>query len=234
MDRREIIICDDEPALRETLVDYLEGRGYSVRGASNGEALGHLLAVREPDLVVLDVRMPKVDGLSALKSIRAKSQLPVIMLTAADDSVDRILGLELGADDYVGKPVDPRELEARIKAVLRRTRTRSSEPDKHEAKVRFSGMTFDPVSARLFAPDDTEIPLTAMEFSMLKTFVSNRGRVLSREQLLDQTHEGTLDPYDRSIDLRVSRLRRKIHDGSGDNSVIRTVRGMGYIFDPHS
>lgn len=230
MEGRHIIVCDDEPELRELLIEYLETRGYAVRGASNGEALAHLLSARQPDLVVLDVRMPKVDGLAALKAIRAQGQLPVIMLTAADDSVDRILGLELGADDYVGKPVDPRELEARIRAVLRRAdRGQTQEPS--QKPVTFAGMTLDPASARLFDADGSEITLTAMEFELLRTFLNNQGRVMNRDQLLEQSRGRDRDPFDRSIDLRVSRLRRKIRSGNPNGDLIRTVRGIGYMFD---
>lgn len=229
---KEIIVCDDEPELRESLIEYLESRGYEVRGASNGEALAHLLSSRQPDLVVLDVRMPKVDGLTALKAIRSESQLPVIMLTAADDSVDRILGLELGADDYVGKPVDPRELEARIRAVLRRSVQPEVERASAEDVVSMADMSLDLAGARLFAADGSEVALTAMEFALLQTLVANEGRVLSREQLLDQSHDRDLEPFDRSIDLRISRLRRKIQAGSAYSTLIRTVRGIGYMFDP--
>lgn len=229
MSGHDIIVCDDEPELRESLIDYLEGKGYRVRGASDGEALSRLLAVRMPELVILDVRMPKVDGLSALKTIRADSNLPVIMLTAADDSVDRILGLELGADDYVGKPVDLRELEARIRAVLRRGAHVSERAP--EGRLRFAGLTLDLSGARLYGPEEDEIPLTAMEFSLLHTFLKNKGRIMTRDQLLEQAHNRNWDPFDRSIDLRISRLRRKLEPLAGGATIIRTVRGMGYVFD---
>lgn len=229
---RDIIVCDDEPELRESLIEFLETRGYVVRGASNGEALAHLLTARMPDIVILDVRMPKVDGLSALKSIRGKSQLPVIMLTAADEFVDRMVGLELGADDYVAKPVDPRELEARIRAVLRRSEGGFSNETAQDEDVEFAGMKLDMAGARLFRDDGSEIPLTSMEFSLLRTFVAHKGRVLSREQLLDLAHDSGRDPFDRSIDLRISRLRRKLASDDQGKPVIRTVRGLGYMFDP--
>lgn len=228
---KEIIVCDDEPELRESLIEFLEGRGYAVRGASNGEALAHLLATHQPDIVILDVRMPKVDGLQALKAIRVKGQLPVIMLTAADDSIDRILGLELGADDYVGKPVDLRELEARIRAVLRRSEGGGASAEPGEEVIEFADMKLDLAGARLLSAKGADIPLTAMEFDLLKTFVENQGRVLSRDQLLDQTTASGRDPFDRSIDLRVSRLRRKLNSGSSHENLIRTVRGIGYLFE---
>lgn len=224
-----IVVCDDEPEIRESLMEFLESRGYRVSGAANGEALSRLLAAQTPDLVILDVRMPKVDGLTALKAIRARGSLPVIMLTAADDSVDRILGLEMGADDYVGKPADPRELEARVRAVLRRGK--QPQEDAPEAAIEFAGLTLDVAGARLFDTDNKEISLTAMEFELLHTFLRNRGRVLTRDQLLEQAHKRGWDPFDRSIDLRISRLRRKIESKEGAPKLIRTVRGMGYMFD---
>lgn len=230
MSGEDIIVCDDEGELRDTLIEFLEAKGYKARGATDGEALARMLTLRTPDLVVLDVRMPKVDGLTALKAIRASSHLPVIMLTAADDSIDRILGLELGADDYVGKPVDLRELEARIRAVLRRA-TGEAPPEPADRVVEFADMRLDIGAARLFGVDGQEIPLTAMEFSLLKTFIRNRGRVLSRDQLLDQAHDRGWEPYDRSIDLRISRLRRKIEANANRPELIRTIRGIGYMFD---
>lgn len=231
---KEIVVCDDEPELRESLIEFLGWRGYKVRGANNGEALARLLAARVPDIVILDVRMPKVDGLTALKTIRAASRVPVIMLTAADDSVDRILGLELGADDYVGKPVDLRELEARIRAVLRRGTIDLSGGEAGREAIEFAGMRLDLAGARLFGADGDEIPLTVMEFALLTTFVNNPGRVLTREQLLTQSHDRGWEPFDRSIDLRVSRLRRKITANTNLPQLIRTVRGIGYMFDAES
>ncbi len=229
MANEHIVVCDDEPEIRESLMEYFEGRGYRVSGASNGEALSRLLATRLPDLVILDVRMPKVDGLTALKAIRARGDLPVIMLTAADDSVDRILGLEMGADDYVGKPANPRELEARVRAVLRRGLHQKEEPP--EEAIPFAGLTLDVAGARLFDADNAEISLTEMEFELLRTFLKNPGRVLTRDQLLEQAHKRGWDPFDRSIDLRISRLRRKIEPKANRPKLIRTVRGIGYMFD---
>lgn len=233
MSDEHIVICDDEPEMRESLMEYFEGRGYRVGGASNGEALARLLAVQSPDLVILDVRMPKVDGLTALKEIRAKGNLPVILLTAADESIDRILGLELGADDYVGKPVDLRELEARVRAVLRRGASADNQPV-DEAPIKFFGLCLDVVGARLLDRNGDVIGLTAMEFELLRTFLKNRGRVLSRDQILEQAHKRGWDPFDRSIDLRVSRLRRKIEPAADGQRLIRTVRGIGYVFEGES
>lgn len=229
MPNEHIVVCDDEPEIRESLIEYFESRDYRVSGACDGEALSRLLATQTPDLVILDVRMPKVDGLAVLRKIRAKGSLPVIMLTAADDSMDRIVGLELGADDYVGKPADLRELEARVRTVLRRAG--QPQDDTPQPPVEFAGLTLDVAGARLFDKNGREISLTAMEFDLLRTFLRNKGRVLSRDQLLEQAHNRGWDPFDRSIDLRISRLRRKIEPKAECPKLIRTVRGMGYMFD---
>ena len=226
-----LIVCDDEPDLRDSLIEFLIDRGYQVRGAANGEALAHLIAAQKPDLVVLDVRMPKVDGLTALKAIRADGALPVIMLTAADEVLDRVLGLEFGADDYVGKPVDPRELEARIRTVLRRS-GEGGRDGPRGGTVAFDGLTLDLDAASLVGREGEAIALTAMEFTLLRVFVESRGRVLTRDQLLERAHGRAWDPFDRSIDLRISRLRRKIEVQPDRPAIIRTVRGLGYAFDP--
>ncbi|MEL6219558.1 MAG: winged helix-turn-helix domain-containing protein, partial [Pseudomonadota bacterium] len=182
----------------------------------------------------LDINMPGEDGLSALRGLRATNNaVPVLMLTATAEVVDRILGLEMGADDYLGKPVDLRELEARLKTVLRRSVTPEAEAPKPAAKggrQAFGPCTLDLDAAMLFGADGAEIPITAMEFALLKVFVENRGRVLNRDQLLEKAHDRGWDPFDRSIDIRISRLRRKIEPNAQKPEVIRTVRGVGYIF----
>ncbi|MCL4162050.1 UNVERIFIED_CONTAM: hypothetical protein GTU68_036422 [Idotea baltica] len=190
-----------------------------------------------PDLVILDVNMPGEDGLSALRGLRSETDLPVVMLTAAGETIDKIVGLEMGADDYLGKPVDLRELEARIKAVLRRksssTREGSSAKSAETgASVMFGEHRLDLEGAKLFDPAGAEMPLTAMEFRLLKLFAENKGRVLNRDQILEQAHDRSWDPFDRSIDIRISRLRRKIEINPQKPAIIRTVRGLGYIFDP--
>lgn len=237
---QHILVCDDETDLRETVGEYLEKRGYKVSLAENGVALQDILDRDDTvDAILLDIAMPGDDGLTVLRRLRAERSVAVIMLTAAGELVDRIIGLEMGADDYLSKPVDLRELEARIKAVLRR-------PDHLPAasgeavgtvgdstkKLSFAGMVFDPDGARLQKADGSVISMTAMEFQLLKVFVENRGRVLSRNQLLDLTHDSNWDAYDRSIDIRISRLRHKIEEDPSEPLLIRTVRGMGYVFDP--
>ncbi len=228
-----IVVCDDEPDVREMVGEYLARRGFEVASAANVAEMRARLAKGGVSLIVLDIAMPGEDGLSALRTLRATDQTPVVMLTAAGEVVDRIIGLEMGADDYLGKPVDLRELEARIKAVLRR---RAGEPQEEAAAAsrtaRFGAFTLDLDAAKLLAEDGTEVPLTAMEFSLLKLFAENRRRVLNRDQILEGAHDRVWDPFDRSIDIRISRLRRKIEPNPQKPRFIRTVRGIGYIYDP--
>ncbi len=229
--RARILICDDEDHLREMVGEYLSERGFAVTEAPNAAALHAALKGEGADLVVLDITMPGEDGLTALRTLRTEHDIPVIMLTAAAEVVDRVIGLELGADDYIGKPVDLRELEARIKAALRRAAP--AEPaagDGARTAVAFGPCQLDIDRATLTGPDGQEIPITAMEFALLKVFAENKGRVLNRDQLLEQAHDKSWEPFDRSIDLRVSRLRRKIEPNPAKPEVIRTVRGVGYIF----
>lgn len=232
--QKRIVVCDDEPHLREMVAEYLVERGYDVLEAKNGQALVELLETQNADLIILDVNMPGIDGLAALRQLRASSDIPVIMLTAASETVDKIVGLEMGADDYIGKPVDLRELEARIKANLRRQNFIDVETNSRErlkGSVEFGPCRLDIDGAKLYGNDGNEIVLTAMEFSLLRVFAENRGRVLNRDQLLEQAHDKGWEPFDRSIDLRISRLRKKIETNPTKPETIRTVRGLGYIFD---
>lgn len=235
---KKILVCDDEPILREMVRDYLGGRGFDIVEADCAEVLRTQVQAEMPDLIVLDINMPGEDGLSALRSLRAASNVPVIMLTAADDVIDRVVGLEMGADDYLGKPVDLRELEARVKAALRRSQhVESPKESKVIADERsgsetaaFGSCTLDLRGARLLDGDGREIYITAMEFNLLKVFAENRGRVLNRDQLLEQAHDKSWEPFDRSIDLRISRIRRKIEANPTKPEIIRTVRGIGYVY----
>lgn len=230
---QQILVCDDEPHLREMVAEYLTERGYCVSEAENANVMNDLLEKTQPALIILDVNMPGTDGLTALRNLRTTSTVPVIMLTAASEVVDRIVGLEMGADDYVGKPVDLRELEARIKAALRRqsfVETESEQRDRLNGTVPFGPCRLDVDGAKLFGADGNEIAITAMEFSLLRVFAENRGRVLNRDQLLEQAHDKGWEPFDRSIDLRISRLRRKIEPNPTKPETIRTVRGIGYVF----
>ncbi|RBW52563.1 response regulator [Ruegeria sp. A3M17] len=232
--KTHILVCDDEIDVREMLQEYLGKRGFKVSAASGGEELREKLSVNTVDVIIMDINMPKEDGLSILTSLRPENTTPVIMLTAAGDAIDRVIGLEMGADDYLGKPVDLRELEARIKAILRREsiNTKATTGNSDGNEVPFGNFTLDREAAKLLAADGSEVQLTAMEYSLLKVFAENRGRVLNRDQLLEQAHDRTWDPFDRSIDIRISRLRRKLEANPEKPEIIRTVRGIGYLYDP--
>lgn len=227
-----ILICGDEPDLREMLAEYLGKRGYrTTLAAGAGELRAHLAEAR-PDLILLDINMPGEDGLSVLRSLQGPEAPMVIMLTAAGDVIDRVVGLEMGADDYLAKPVDLRELVSRIKAVLRRQTSVATEAPRERARFRFGKTWLDLDAAKLFDEGGEELPLTAMEFNLLKLFARNRGRVLNRDQILEGAHDRSWDPFDRSIDIRISRIRKKIEVNPAKPEVIRTVRGVGYIYDP--
>ncbi|WP_338549410.1 response regulator [Roseovarius phycicola] len=230
----KILVCDDEPDVRDMLREYLSKRGFEVVPAGNSDELRNVIDTTSVDLILLDINMPGEDGLTTLRSLRNSSQVPVVMLTAAGEVIDKIVGLEMGADDYLAKPVDLRELEARIKAVLRR----KSEPVQDQIQgdapktAPFGAFTLDLTAAKLMDADGAEVALTAMEFNLLSLFARNRGRVLNRDQILEQAHDRSWDPFDRSIDIRISRLRRKIEPNPQKPQVIKTVRGIGYIYDP--
>ena len=232
-----VVVCDDEVDIRDTLREYLERRGYRVTAAADGEQLRALVDKEPINIVILDINMPGEDGLSLARFLHQRGDVSIIMLTASGDVVDRIVGLEMGADDYLAKPVDLRELHARIKSVLRRSQRddRPAAPtisaSGHQT-VQFGQCMLDMDAHKLFDADGTEIDITAMEFSLMKVFARNAGRVLNRDQLMDQAHDRDWEPFDRSVDIRISRLRRKIEKDPAKPAIIRTVRGMGYIFDP--
>jgi two-component system phosphate regulon response regulator OmpR len=228
-----VLICDDERELREMLAEYLSKRGFRTSLAANAEELRARLEADRPDLILLDITMPGEDGLSVLRSLQGPEAPFVIMLTAAGEVVDRVVGLEMGADDYLAKPVDLRELASRIKAVLRRRVGTPAEPAAAERmRFRFGKTWLDLDAAKLIDDDGSEVPLTSMEFNLLKLFARNRGRVLNRDQILEGAHDRAWDPFDRSIDIRISRIRKKIEVNPAKPEVIRTVRGVGYIYDP--
>lgn len=213
--------------------EYLGERGYRIIEAANAAAMHEIIGRDLIDLVILDINMPGQDGLTALRVLRDTCDVPVIMLTAASEVIDRVIGLEMGADDYLGKPVDLRELEARIKVALRRRSNVSDKttgPKPVKGNVPFGSGSLDRDAAKLFDNDGNEIAITAMEFSLLCVFDNNRGRVLNRDQLLEQAHDKAWDPFDRSIDLRISRIRKKIEVNPTKPEFIRTVRGLGYVF----
>jgi len=234
-DRHRLVVVDDEPELRAMVAEYLGRHGFVVHTAANGAELDACMAEPMPDLLLLDVNMPGEDGFAIARRVRARSDVPILMLTAADDIVDRVVGLELGADDYVTKPFDLRELRARIQAILRRGR-RAAPPVANEAvataPVDFGDVMLDLDARRLLRRDGSELEITAMEFDLLAAFARNPNRVLSRERLLDLAHNRDTDAFDRSIDVRIARIRRKVEREPGKPQVIRTMRGAGYKFVP--
>jgi two-component system phosphate regulon response regulator OmpR len=238
-DQAGILVVDDDPDIRELLEDYLGGQGYRVVAVANAEAMRAALANQLPDLVLLDVGLPGEDGLSLARHVREHYDVGIIMVSGAGETLDRIVGLEVGADDYVAKPFDPRELHARVKSVLRRYQQRAGaadanarSPEAASRRVAFGVGFLDLDSCRLLDANGEEIPITAMEFELLKVFAERPNRPLSRDQLLNLTQNRDWDPYDRSIDIRIARLRRKIEPDPQKPTVLKTVRGMGYMFVP--
>ncbi len=221
-----LLIVDDDREIRELLQQYLEQNGYRVSAVADGEAMWRTLENGHVDLIVLDIMLPGEDGLSLCRQVRARSDLPVIMLTALGDETERIVGLEMGADDYLPKPFNPRELLARIKGVLRRANGGAVDAP----AVRFAGWTLDREARHLVSPDGVVVNLSAGEYRLLDTFVCHPGRVLTRDQLMERIQGRDWAPFDRSIDVQVSRLRRRLHDDSSDPCLIKTVRGQGYLF----
>ncbi len=228
-----ILAVDDDEQVRELLSDYLTHEGFRVSLAPSGAAMAAVLEAEPVDLILLDLRLPDSDGLALIRQLRTESQMPVIILSGKVEEVDRIVGLELGADDYLTKPFNPRELLARIKAVLRRAGETGPNRAAGElrAVVQFGGWEFDLTAQRLKTPDGREVDLTKAEYALLAAFVRNPQRVLSRDQLLDLTRVDGTEVFDRSIDVLILRLRRKIEDNPKEPQVIRTERGAGYIFD---
>ena len=231
-----IIVVDDEADVRDTLQEYLGMQGFRVTALPSGEGLRAMVEADEPfDVAILDITMPGEDGLSLARFLRERTEVGILMVTASGETIDRVIGLEMGADDYLPKPVDLRELLARIKAVLRRVSRKAAggaadDPDRRV--VAFGQCTLDLDAHKLHDGDGTEIPLTAMEFDLLKAFAERPNRVLSRDQLLELAHNRNWEPFDRSIDIRIARIRRKVELDPGKPQVIKTVRGAGYVFSP--
>jgi len=225
-----ILVVDDDPALCELLSDYLGGSGFNVATAGDGVAMRRALVRGMPDAIVLDLMLPGEDGLTLARELRGHSQVPILMLSARGEEIDRVVGLEVGADDYLAKPFSPRELLARLRALLRRSRGGEQAGDAGVAYA-FGAYRLDVVARRLLR-DGVEIRLTGAEFDLLRAFVERPNRVLSRDTLVDLLKGYDRDPFDRSIDIRVTRLRRKIEADPAAPAYIRTVRGEGYLFNP--
>jgi DNA-binding response OmpR family regulator len=234
-ERQHIVVVDDEAPAREMVADYLRLHGFAVTSCDGGTSLRRTIAQQRADLIVLDLNMPEEDGLSIIRSLKRESAVPIIMLTATAGAIDRIVGLELGADDYLAKPCELRELLARIRSVLRRSAQAagvSPAAPRSQALIRFGTKWLD-LNAQLLRDDSgNEFPLAGSEFALLKVFAENPKRVLSREQLLDLANARDREAFDRAIDVRITRLRRKIEPDPAHPSVIRTVRGAGYLFSP--
>ena len=237
---QHIIIVDDEAPAREMVGDYLKMHGFAVTLCDGGKSLrGAIETGAPPDLVVLDLNMPEEDGLSIIRDLKSRNNVPVIMLTATARPIDRVVGLELGADDYVAKPCELRELMARIRSVLRRSApVKTQATDAAAAKaakdplVRFGTKWLDLEAQALRDDEGNEHPLTASEFGLLKVFADNPKRVLSRERLLELANARDSEAFDRAVDLRIMRIRRKIEPDPTKPAVIRTIRGGGYLFSP--
>jgi two-component system, OmpR family, phosphate regulon response regulator OmpR len=231
MDVPRILLVDDDPGLRDLLSRYLGEQGFEVVAVRDGAKMDLALAEEPFDLLILDVMLPGEDGLSVLRRLVSKQSLPVIMVSARGEDIDRIVGLEVGADDYLAKPFNPRELLARVRAVLRRRSSASEDDQTPEGVHRFGPFELHVPSQRLLR-DGQELPLTGSEFTLLRVLVEHPQRVLDRNTLLDLIKGYEHQPYDRSIDVRVARLRRKIENDPGNPRYIRTVWGRGYLFAP--
>lgn len=224
-----LLLVDDEASLREPLAEYLTRQGFVVREAESAAAARSSLLEVRPELVLLDIMMPGEDGLSLCRHLVEARDIPVILLTAKGEATDRIVGLEIGADDYVTKPFEPRELVARIRSVLRRAGKAPSTPEE-DAHYLFEGWRLDPLKRRLTDPDGTLVPLSTAEFRLLRSFVDHPKQVLDRDRLLDMVQGREAHLFDRAVDNQISRLRRKIENDTRNPELILTVRGGGYRF----
>ena len=229
-----ILVVDDEPEITELLRRYLATQGYRVTTADGGVAMRRVMTEAQVDLVLLDLGLPGEDGLTLMRSLREQSSVAVIVVTGRGEPVDRIVGLEVGADDYIAKPFDLREVGARVRSVLRRTleRTTTPRPETQLDAVRFAGWTLHLAARRLESPHGKPVELTTGEFDLLAALVKAPGRVVSRDELLEATRNREAGPFDRTIDVQVGRLRRKIEADPQHPEIIKSVRGAGYVFTP--
>jgi two-component system, OmpR family, response regulator len=233
-DTGHILVVDDQKEICEVVQEYLSGEGYRVSVAHDGQGMRRVMSQNGIDLVILDLMLPGEDGLSLARSLREQSNVGIIILTGRGETVDRIIGLEMGADDYLPKPFHLRELLARVKSVLRRvsSRTTKEKTGPTRAKAKFAGWNLDLATRELMSPKGIEVRLTTGEFDLLAAFVNNANQVLSRDRLLDLARNREAGPFDRTIDVQVGRLRRKLEDDPERPTMIKTVRGTGYIFTP--
>lgn len=225
-----ILLCDDDPELRRLLATYLRENGYRVTPIGDGRDVSRHITDAAVDLLILDLMLPGINGLEICRNLRAHSNVPILMLTAKGSETDRIVGLEMGADDYVAKPFSPPELLARVKALIRRARMTGQEPTPRDGRVvLLDGWRLDTLRRELRNPDGVIIDLSVGEYDLLLTFLEAPQRVLDRDYLIEVTRKRSLSAFDRSIDVQISRLRRKIEAGDNDESIIKTVRGAGYM-----
>ena len=225
-----ILVVDDDREIRTLLAEYLDANGFRTLTATNGADMRKVLEESRVDLIVLDLTLPGEDGLTLCRNLRSQSNVPVIMLTARGEPLDRILGLEMGADDYLPKPFEPRELLARIRSVLRRSHAMpSNTPSDNAQQMKFAGWTLDLTARHLVNPDGLVIMLSGAEFRLLRVFLEHPNRVLNRDQLLNLTQGRDADPFDRSIDIQISRLRQKLGEDARVPQIIKTVRNGGYV-----
>jgi DNA-binding response OmpR family regulator len=231
---QHIVVVDDEPAARDMVGDYLKLHGFRVTLCDGGATLRAAIAKERPDLIVLDLNMPEEDGLSIVRDLKTRNNVPVIMLTATASPIDRVVGLELGADDYIAKPCELRELLARVRSVLRRAQATAAAGAAGAARerVRFGTKWLDLEARVLQDEEGVDHPLTTSEFNLLKAFADHPRRVMSRERLLDLANARDPDAFDRAIDVRITRIRRKIEPDPNHPRIIRTIRGAGYVFSP--
>jgi two-component system OmpR family response regulator len=232
-DNGHILVVDDQKEICDVVQEYLTGEGYRVSTANDGNGMRRALGQSHVDLVILDLMLPGEDGLTLARGLRDESGIGIIILTGRGETVDRIIGLEMGADDYLPKPFHLRELLARVKSVLRRVQSRTGEPGQtSRSHAQFAGWSLDLSSRELMSPGGEEVRLTTGEFDLLAAFVNNPNQVLSRDRLLDLARNREAGPFDRTIDVQVGRLRRKLEEDPQNPSLIKTVRGSGYIFTP--
>ncbi|MDB5644731.1 MAG: DNA-binding response regulator [Methylobacterium sp.] len=227
-----ILLVEDDREISALVARYLRANECRVSLAGDGAAMDKVLADARVDLVVLDLMLPGEDGLSLCRRLRAASRIPILMLTAKAEEIDRIIGLEIGADDYLGKPFNPRELLARIRAILRRGSGTEAETEEGVRRLHFLGWTLDVSLRQLLSPEDARIAITGAEFDLLHALCLRPGRVLSRDQLLDLTQGRAAGPFERSIDVLISRIRQKIEQDPRNPEIIRTIRSGGYLFTP--
>ena len=231
-EKARIIVCDDEEDMRDMLEEFLTDEGYAVTVAKGGAELRQIVPMVRPDLVICDLKMPGEDGLSLTRWLRAESHSAVLLLTGMGTVMDRVVGLEMGADDYLPKPFEPAELRSRIKAILRRTMSASLANGRPPARMRLGRCVIDVEQRALFDDAGEKVTLTTMEFDLLYTLMTHARRALSRDQLLDMAHHARSDPFDRSIDVRIARLRKKIEIDPAKPRILKTVRGQGYMLIP--